>query len=129
MAKEQIVGMVAAVDWFLSQTDEGMQAEFRKRADLIAAAVKDLPTMKSEIVVPPVANQVPHLLLRYDQDKIKISPLEVAEKLRHGTPSIELNPATGRTDGSAGLAIGCEHDCGGRVDAESRRGRYRGAAA
>ena len=103
VAKEQIVGMVAAVDWFLSQTDEGMQTEFRKRADLIAAAVKNLPTMKSEIVVPPVANQVPHLLLRYDQDKIKISPLEVAEKLRHGTPSIELNPATGRPDGSAGL--------------------------
>jgi L-seryl-tRNA(Ser) seleniumtransferase len=103
VAKEQIVGMVAAVDWFLSQTDEGMQAEFRKRADLIAATLKSLPTMQSEIVVPPVANQVPHLLLRYDQDKIKISPLEVLQKLRQGTPSIELNPATGRTDGSAGL--------------------------
>jgi L-seryl-tRNA(Ser) seleniumtransferase len=103
VAKEQIVGMVAAVDWFLSQTDDGMQAEFRKRAELIAAAVKDLPTMQSEIVVPPVANQVPHLLLRYEQDKIKLSPLEVAEKLRNGTPSIELNPATGRTEGSAGL--------------------------
>src|SRR5271165_2819503 len=84
VAKEQIVGMVAAVDWFLSQTDEGMQTEFRKRADLIAATVKDLPTMQSEIVVPPVANHVPHLLLRYDQDKIRISPLEVAERLRHG---------------------------------------------
>ncbi len=104
VAKEQIVGMVAAVDWFLSQTEEGMQAEFRKRADLIAAAVKDLPTMTWEIAVPPVANQVPHLMLRYDQGKIKISPLQVAESLRHGTPSIELNPATGRTDGSAGLA-------------------------
>lgn len=103
VAKEQIVGMVAAVDWFLSQTDEGMQAEFRKRADLIAATLKDLPTMQSQILVPPLANQVPHLLLQYDQAKIKISPLEVAEKLRRGTPSIEVNPATGRTDGAAGL--------------------------
>jgi L-seryl-tRNA(Ser) seleniumtransferase len=103
VAKEQIVGMVAAVDWFLSQTDESMQTEFRKRADLIAATLKSLPTMQSEIVVPPVANQVPHLLLRYDQEKIKISPREVAEKLRHATPSIELNPATGRSEASAGL--------------------------
>src|SRR5882724_6574977 len=31
VSKEQIVGMVAAVDWFLSQTDAGMEAEFRKR--------------------------------------------------------------------------------------------------
>ena len=35
VAKEQIVGMVAAVDWFLSQSDQEMQAEFRRRADLI----------------------------------------------------------------------------------------------
>ncbi len=28
VAKEQIVGMVAAVDWILEQTDEGMQNEF-----------------------------------------------------------------------------------------------------
>ncbi len=29
VAKEQIVGMVAAVDWFLSQSDDEMQAEFK----------------------------------------------------------------------------------------------------
>ena len=33
VAKEQIVGMVAAVDWFLAQTDEGMETEFRRRAE------------------------------------------------------------------------------------------------
>src|ERR1022692_4806799 len=36
VAKEQIIGMVAAVDWFLAQSDEGMAAEFRRRADRIA---------------------------------------------------------------------------------------------
>ncbi len=30
VAKEQIVGMVAAVDWFLSQSDAAMEAEFRQ---------------------------------------------------------------------------------------------------
>ena len=43
VAKEQIIGMVAAVDWFLSQTDEGMEAEFRRRANRIAAELKDHP--------------------------------------------------------------------------------------
>ena len=43
VAKEQIVGMVAAVDWFLSQTDEGMEAEFRRRANRIAAQSKRYP--------------------------------------------------------------------------------------
>jgi L-seryl-tRNA(Ser) seleniumtransferase len=103
VAKEQIVGMVAAVDWFLSQSDEEFEAEFRRRADRIAAALKDIPTLKSEIFIPPIANNVPHLLIRYDQQRVKISPKEVAKQMHAGTPSIELNPATGSTEGSAGI--------------------------
>ncbi|MBV8553049.1 MAG: selenocysteine synthase [Acidobacteriaceae bacterium] len=103
VAKEQIVGMIAAVDWFLSQSDEKMEAEFRARADRICAELKGIPTLQSKIVIPPVANHVPHLLLQYDQQRVKIAPLEVAKQLRHGNPSIELNPSTGRREGSAGL--------------------------
>ncbi|HTS29486.1 MAG TPA: hypothetical protein VMH81_26635 [Bryobacteraceae bacterium] len=97
VAKEQMVGMVAAVDWFLSQSDAAMEAEFRRRADRIASQLKGLPTLESSIVIPDVAaNAVPHLLLRYDQQRVKIAPQAVAAELRKGTPSIELNPATGR---------------------------------
>jgi uncharacterized pyridoxal phosphate-dependent enzyme len=103
VAKEQIVGMVAAMDWFLSQSDAGFEAEFRRRADRIAAALKDIPTVKAEIFIPPIANNVPHLLIRYDDQRVKISPKEVAHQLRAGTPSIELNPATGSTNASAGI--------------------------
>jgi L-seryl-tRNA(Ser) seleniumtransferase len=95
VAKEQIVGMVAAVDWFLSQSDEAMEAEFRRRADKISDYLKSVPTLRSKVVIPEVANHVPHLLLNYDQTRVKISAREVAEQLRRGTPSIELNPATG----------------------------------
>ena len=103
VAKEQIVGMVAAVDWFLSQSDAEFEAEFRRRADRIAAALKDIPTLSSEIFIPPIANNVPHLLIRYDTRRVGISPREVARQLRAGTPSIELNPATGSTEASAGI--------------------------
>lgn len=103
VAKEQIVGMVAAVDWFLSQSDDALETEYRRRADRISAELKSIPTLKAEIVVPEVANHVPHLLLRYDQQRVQIAPLDVAKQLRHGNPSIELNPSTGRREGSAGL--------------------------
>jgi L-seryl-tRNA(Ser) seleniumtransferase len=102
VAKEQIVGMVAAIDWFLSQTDEGMQAEFRARAQRIAARLKNIPGLTTEIFVPPLANAIPHLLIRYDQTRHR-PPLEISAMLRQGAPSIELNPATGRRSGSAGL--------------------------
>jgi L-seryl-tRNA(Ser) seleniumtransferase len=103
VAKEQIVGMVAAVDWFLSQSDSGMEAEFRRRAERIAAQLKSIPTLESRIAIPTVAaNVVPHLLLRYDTQRVKMSPVEVMAELRRGTPSIELNPNTGKKNG-AGL--------------------------
>jgi len=46
VAKEQIVGMVAAVDWVLEQNDEANQAEYMRRADTIIRAVKDVPTIE-----------------------------------------------------------------------------------
>jgi len=98
--------MVAAVDWYLSQTEESMQAEFRRRAERIAAALKDVPTLTHEIVVPPLANAVPHLVIRYDQTRVRKTPLEVWQILREGSPAIELNPSTGRKPASAGMPGG-----------------------
>ncbi len=96
VSKEQIVGMVAAVDWFLGQSDAAMEAEFRRRAERIAAPLKNIPSLERKVAIPTVAaNVVPHLLIRYDQERVKISPVDVAAELRRGTPSIELNPGTG----------------------------------
>jgi uncharacterized pyridoxal phosphate-dependent enzyme len=104
VAKEQIVGMVAAVDWILSQSDESLEKEFRTRANKIAAMLKDVPGLTTEVSVPPLANHVPHLLIRYSQDRVKVSPREVMTELRKGSPSIELNPSTGRNSpASAGM--------------------------
>ena len=95
VAKEQIVGMVAAVDWILSQSDDSLQSEFRTRSQAIADYLHDVPSLKEQIALQEIANHVPHLLLRYDQQIVRISPREVAEALRKGSPSIELHPATG----------------------------------
>jgi L-seryl-tRNA(Ser) seleniumtransferase len=106
VAKEQIVGMVAAVDWFLDQGDDAMQAEFHRRAERIVSLLKDIPTLTHQVIIPPVANAVPHLVIRYDQGRIRKSPLEVSQALRAGSPAIELNPSTGRKPASAGLPGG-----------------------
>ena len=106
VAKEEIVGLVAAVDWFLAQDDAAMEAEFRNRAERIAARLKDLPTVETKIFIPAVANHVPHLLITYDPSRIKITAADVMKKMRDGTPRIELNPSTGGPPASAGLPGG-----------------------
>lgn len=106
VAKEEIVGLVAAVDWFLKQDDAAMEAEYRQRANRIAKQVSSLPTVQTQIFVPEVANHVPHLLITYDQNRIKITGKEVKQKMREGKPRIELNPSTGGEPASAGLQGG-----------------------
>jgi L-seryl-tRNA(Ser) seleniumtransferase len=96
VAKEQIVGMVAAVDWVLAHTEESMQGDYQKRADLIADAVKGIPSVRTETVVPKIANHVPHLLIRFDPAITGVTTAQIVDALRKGTPSIELNPNTGQ---------------------------------
>jgi L-seryl-tRNA(Ser) seleniumtransferase len=106
VGKEEIIGLVAAVDWFLNQNDDAMQTEFQKRAERIADLLKAVPTVQTAIFVPPIANHVPHLLITFDPSRIKITGKEVWEKLRQGNPRIELNPATGRGPAMKGLPSG-----------------------
>src|SRR6202167_2926870 len=96
VAKEQIVGMVAAVDWVLSHTEESMQGDYQKRVDLIARAVKGIRSVWTETVVPKIANHVPHLLIRFDPAVIGVTTGQIVDALRTGAPSIELNPNTGQ---------------------------------
>jgi L-seryl-tRNA(Ser) seleniumtransferase len=106
VAKEEIVGLVAAVDWFLKQDDAAMEGEYRRRADAIAKGLNSVPTLQTQIFVPEVANHVPHLHITYDQNRVKITGMEVMKKMREGTPRIELNPSTGGAPASAGLPGG-----------------------
>jgi L-seryl-tRNA(Ser) seleniumtransferase len=106
VGKEEIIGLVAAVDWFLEQDDARLEAEFRKRAGLIAERVQSVPSVEARIFIPPVANHVPHLLVTYDLNRVKITATEVMQKMREGNPRIELNPATGGGPASAGLPGG-----------------------
>ncbi len=95
VAKEQIVGMVAAVDWVLSHTEESMQGDYQKRVDLIASMMKGIPSVRVETVVPKIANHVPHLLIRFDPAVTGLTTAQIVDTLRSVEPAIELNPNTG----------------------------------
>jgi L-seryl-tRNA(Ser) seleniumtransferase len=103
VAKEQLVGMVAAVDWILSQTDEKLDREDTRRANVIIGLVKDIPTMQTSIMIPPAENQVPHLILTYDPAVVGVMPKEAMQRLQTATPSIYLNSFSGAAQNPQGL--------------------------
>jgi len=113
VAKEQIVRNGGGSR--LAPEPDGRWHGYRipQAADRISAHLRNIPTLKAEVMTPPLANHVPHLLLTYDQGRVKISPRDVMIELRKGNPSIELNPSTGnRRGGSAGLPGGVNTDRG-----------------
>jgi uncharacterized pyridoxal phosphate-dependent enzyme len=106
VAKEQLVGMVAAIDWVLTQSDEQWDKEFTRRANVIGGMVKDVPGVTTSIETAPIANHVPHLYIHLDPVKLGLTPREALMRLRTGTPSIEIHPSTGDKVGSEDLPSG-----------------------
>src|ERR1700726_323050 len=47
VGKEEIIGLVAALAWFLAQDDAAMEAEYRKRAALVAERVQTVPSVEA----------------------------------------------------------------------------------
>src|SRR6266481_3849333 len=60
VSKEDMVAMWAAVERFMRVDLEAEDREWRRRIEVIAAAVRGIPTLKAETIVPPIANHVPH---------------------------------------------------------------------
>lgn len=87
--KEEILGMLVALEMYLAKDHKQEWALWESQIQLIHDAAKSVEGVTPTIHVPEVANHVPSLKLRWDQNKIKLTPEEMREKLRLGHPSIE----------------------------------------
>lgn len=92
--KEELVGMLVALEMYLDQDHDAAWKDWESRCESISQAVKDVPGLQTEIVVPPLANHVPHLHLKWDFAATGVSPRDAGEAMRGGSPSIEVNPST-----------------------------------
>lgn len=102
VSKEELLAMMVAVESYLKRDHQAEWREWEKRVKLIADSVSTVRGVTTEKYVPEIANQVPHLRIRWDQTALKIKPAEVVRQLRDGEPSIELVPG-GR--GQLGVAV------------------------
>jgi L-seryl-tRNA(Ser) seleniumtransferase len=94
--KEEMVGMLVALELYTSRDHDKEWKEWERRVNVLTSAVKDLKSMTSEVKVPEIANHTQHLYLKWDPGVLKIDPLEVRKQLLAGTPSIEVTPSTNR---------------------------------
>ena len=98
--KEEMLGMLVAVDVYLKRDHARERREFDKRAETIQKAAAAVEGVKAEIFVPEVANHVPHVRIFWDAAAKGFTPADVIRTLRDGEPSIAI-----RSEGEA-LQIG-----------------------
>ena len=103
VSKEDMVAMWAAVKRFVQLDHDAEWKSWLARIETIASAVRDLPTLTTKTIVPPIANAVPHLLIDWDPERIAVSPTQLRQRLAAGKPPIRTARVHGT--GSDGFLI------------------------
>ena len=88
--KEEIIGMYVALDTYVKKDHNKEWKMWEDRIAVINNAVKNINGVTTEIIIPPIANHSPSLEISWDNAKVKITRDAFAEKLRQGSPSIEV---------------------------------------
>ena len=90
--KEEMLGMMVALDVFMKRDHDADWREYEKRVKIIGDSVQSIKGIKTETWMGAVANHVPHLKITWPGGEIKTSLADIQTKLRAGEPSIEVTP-------------------------------------
>jgi L-seryl-tRNA(Ser) seleniumtransferase len=91
VGKEEIVGMVKALESYLQEDQEALNKEWQRRLDFISGQVTKIPGVTTSFPAPEIANHVPHMHIKWDAARIALTPREASDALRGATPSIVLS--------------------------------------
>jgi uncharacterized pyridoxal phosphate-dependent enzyme len=90
--KEEMLGMLVALERFIKLDHAALDREYNRRANLILKSLAGIPGVTASITVPEVANHVPHVEIKLDATVTGITGQEISKQLREGTPSIGVRP-------------------------------------
>jgi L-seryl-tRNA(Ser) seleniumtransferase len=95
VGKEEIVGMVKALEIYLSEDHEALAKEWQQRLQTISGQITKIPGVSTSFFVPEIANHVPHMAITWDA-RIALTPQQVSQMLRSGQPSVVIGGGEGR---------------------------------
>ena len=100
VGKEEILGMIKALELYLNEDHEALSKEWQDRLQLISREITSIPGVSTSFFTPDIANHVPHMRIAWDS-RIPLTPQQVAKALRNSRPSIVI----GGGEGNPGLSM------------------------
>ncbi len=98
VSKEDMIALLAAVERYVRLDHQAEWREWERRLDVIEQALRDIPTLQCERIVPPIANHVPHLILSWDEKRVKMTRQRLTRELAKGDPPIQIGRVSGTGD-------------------------------
>jgi D-glucosaminate-6-phosphate ammonia-lyase len=87
--KEEMLGMLVALELFLKQDHASEGREFEKRAERIRSSAAEVSGVKAEVFVPPISNHVPHVRISWE-GATEAAATAVVKAMKDGEPSIGI---------------------------------------
>jgi len=95
VGKEEIIGMVKALEIYLKEDHDALSNEWQRRLDGIARELAKVPGVTTSFFTPDIANHVPHMQITWDS-RIAATAKEISKALRESKPSIVIGGGEGR---------------------------------
>jgi D-glucosaminate-6-phosphate ammonia-lyase len=115
VGKEELCGLLAAVDRYLKVDHDAEMRELEARVKSIRGALKGVSGVQTDRHVPVIANEVPHVTVQWDESARGLTAQQVTEKLLAGDPPIHVQrPEKGQLLISVWMMRGEEHEIVGR---------------
>jgi L-seryl-tRNA(Ser) seleniumtransferase len=89
VGKEEIVGMLKALEIYLSEDHDALAREWQERLENISKQITKVPGVTTSFFIPDIANHVPHMQITWDQ-RISLTPKQASQLLRSGQPSVVI---------------------------------------
>lgn len=90
VGKEEIIGMLAAIDYWSHADLDALNKEWRSRVERIAKLVETVPGVTTSITIPKDGNSYPTLTVAWDEKAFGLTVAQCDQQLREGEPRIEV---------------------------------------
>jgi len=94
VGKEEIIGMVKALDLYLKEDHDALAREWQERLERISHELTKVPGVSTSFFVPDIANHVPHMNITWDS-RVPVEPRQVSQLLRNSKPAIVIGGGEG----------------------------------
>ena len=110
VGKEELMGVLVALERFLKTDHAAERRKLENRAEHIIETFTDIKGVNAQKYVPEIANELPHVLLEWDEQKLGRTSQEIVRQLREGEPPIAVSQdGQGKIRISVWMMRGDEH--------------------